>query len=124
MNNLSLKSQLDARQLAIVESELENRKKSMVVGYLLWLFLGEFGAHRFFTGRVVSGVIMLVVGLISWFFALIFLVFLGLGILFLIPIGLWWIIDAFLLHGYIQEENSKKERDILLKVLQRSDAPA
>lgn len=48
---------------------------SVLFGYLLWLF-GFFGAHRFYYGRRISGVI--------WFFTL--------GLLF---IG--WLIDLFLI---------------------------
>lgn len=48
---------------------------SVVVGYLCWIF-GFFGAHRFYYGRKVTGVI--------WFFTL--------GLLF---VG--WIIDLFLI---------------------------
>jgi TM2 domain-containing membrane protein YozV len=34
-------------------------KKSKLVSYLLWLFLGGFGAHRFYNCRVKSGLAML-----------------------------------------------------------------
>ena len=51
--------------------------RSLLVGYLLWIF-GFFGAHRFYFGKRVSGTI--------WFFTL--------G-LFLIG----WLIDLFLIPG-------------------------
>ena len=50
---------------------------SLLLGYLLWIF-GFIGAHRFYYGKQVTGVI--------WFFTL--------GLLF---IG--WIIDLFLIPG-------------------------
>lgn len=34
-------------------------KKSKLVSYLLWLFLGGFGAHRFYNGGIKSGIAML-----------------------------------------------------------------
>ena len=34
-------------------------KKSKLVAYLLWFFLGAFGAHRFYAKRVLSGFIQL-----------------------------------------------------------------
>jgi len=34
-------------------------KKSKLVSYLLWLFLGGFGAHRFYNRRVKSGLALL-----------------------------------------------------------------
>lgn len=54
---------------------------SIVIGYVLWIF-GFMGAHRFYYGRRVSGVI--------WFFTL--------GLLF---IG--WFIDLFLIPGMDRE---------------------
>lgn len=53
----------------------EERTHSTLMGYLLWIF-GFIGAHRFYYGRQISGVI--------WFFTL--------GLLF---VG--WIIDLFLI---------------------------
>lgn len=50
---------------------------SKTVGYLLWIF-GFTGAHRFYYGRQITGVI--------WFFTL--------GLL-----GIGWLIDLFLIPG-------------------------
>ena len=52
-----------------------NQTHSTVIGYVLWIF-GFTGAHRFYFGKPISGII--------WFFT---------GGLFLIG----WIIDAFLI---------------------------
>lgn len=54
-----------------------NNTHSKVIGYLLWIF-GFMGAHRFYYGRQLTGVI--------WFFTL--------GLLF---VG--WIVDLFLIPG-------------------------
>ena len=35
----------------------------MIIAYVLWLFLGGLGVHRFFLGRVKSGLLMLVLTL-------------------------------------------------------------
>ena len=59
----------------------EKHTHSMVMGYVLWIF-GFMGAHRFYYGKRVSGVI--------WFFTL--------GLLF---IG--WFIDLFLIPGMDRE---------------------
>ena len=44
-------------------------KKSKLVAYLMWFFLGAFGAHKFYLGYTTQGVIMLLV----WLFGLILL---------------------------------------------------
>src|SRR5690625_7789652 len=66
MSNIELKQKLDEKQLSIVQSELENQKKSMVVAYLLWFFLGGAGAHRFYIGKTGSAITMLVLFLLGW----------------------------------------------------------
>lgn len=33
------------------------RQKSLLVGYLLWFFAGMTGAHRYYMGRITSGLI-------------------------------------------------------------------
>ena len=55
----------------------EEKTHSLLIGYLLWIF-GFMGAHRFYYGKQITGVI--------WFFTLGF---------FLIG----WIIDLFLIPG-------------------------
>jgi len=41
---------------------MPRRHKSLIVGYLLWFFLGVLGIHRFWTGRWISGLIYLFTG--------------------------------------------------------------
>lgn len=75
-------------------------KKSLIVAYLLWWFLGFFGAHRFYLGRIGSGLLMLLVSAVSW--VLTFVVIGYLGVAF---IGLWWLIDAFLIPSMARRHN-------------------
>lgn len=58
--------------------------KSKGIAYLLWFFLGWAGIHRFYVGKIVSGIIYL----------------LTFGLL-----GFGWFIDAFLLSGYVDSYN-------------------
>lgn len=78
----------------------ESGKKSNLIGYLLWFFLGGFGAHRFYLGRTGSAIAMLVIYIVSWI-----LTFVAIGALGLIVIGIWWIVDAFLIPGMVRENN-------------------
>ena len=59
-------------------------RRSVIVAYLLWFFLGVFGIHRFYLGRPISGVIWLLTG----------------GLL-----GLGWFVDGLLTCFMVEEEN-------------------
>ena len=63
----------------------EDGSHSVFMGYLLWIF-GFIGAHRFYYGRQITGVI--------WFFTL--------GLLF---VG--WIIDLFLIPGMSRDADRR-----------------
>lgn len=76
------------------------RKKDALVAYLLWFFLSTLGVHRIYCNRVASGVVMLVISLVS-----IPLCFVLIGFVTLFAVGVWWIIDAFLIPGWIQQHN-------------------
>lgn len=77
-------------------------KKSAGVAYLLWLFLGFFGAHRFYTGRTGSGAAMLVVTLISYLLTFVLIGYLPLAFIFLV-----WVVDAFQIPGWIRDHNTR-----------------
>lgn|SRR5699024_9970757 len=112
MENLNLKKDMSEKQLSIVNSELENQKKSMLVAYLIWFFLGGLGVHRFYVGKTGSGVAML--GL--WVLGMLTTWILFIGFFFLFVVYVWAIIDAFLLHAFVNTMNQKTERRILNKV--------
>jgi TM2 domain-containing membrane protein YozV len=63
--------------------------KSRLATTLLAWFLGYFGAHRFYVGKTGTAVVMLILGIVGWATIWIF----GLGLLFLIPVHIWAIID-------------------------------
>jgi len=86
----------------------ESGKKSSGISYLLWFFLGGFGAHRFYLGRTGSAIAMLALYIVSW----ILLLAAGVGLLGFIVIGIWWIVDAFLIPGIARENNEALQRRI------------
>ncbi len=102
VDNMELKSQLEARELLLLESEMKQRGKSMLVAYLLWYFLGIFGGHRFYMGRTGSAVAMLV---------------LSITVVGLVVTGIWALVDAFLLYQWVRQKNSDIERDVLANLL-------
>lgn len=79
----------------------EANRKSVGVAYLLWFFLGGFGGHRFYAGKTGTAVAQLLLSLFGWgtIWAM------GLGLLFLIPWGIWVLVDAFLIPGWIRNHN-------------------
>ncbi len=77
-------------------------KKSAVVAYLLWFFLGGLGVHRFYLGRTGSGIAMAVISVLSWI-----TVYIGIGFIGLAVIGIWWLVDAFLIPGITTRANQE-----------------
>lgn len=77
-------------------------KKDLILAYLLWFFLGSFGVHRFYLNRSFSGAMMAILHLISWGTLMIAIGFLGFGLL-----GLWWLIDAILIMGWVERHNEQ-----------------
>ncbi|HEY8572732.1 NINE protein [Phenylobacterium sp.] len=91
----------------------EANKKSMGVTYLLWLFLGGLGAHRFYLGKSASGLGILALSVLGWL-----TLFVGIGAVFLIVMGIWVLVDAFLIPGYIRSHNT-----LLMAKLSSSPSP-
>jgi TM2 domain-containing membrane protein YozV len=98
----------ESNQLAHVvqaEAYASSMRKETSVGYLLWFFLGQFGAHRFYLRKAGSAVTMLLIFLISIPLAFVFVGYLGFFALFV-----WWIVDAFLIPGWIRAHNDLARR--------------
>jgi TM2 domain-containing membrane protein YozV len=77
-------------------------KKSMGVSYLLWLFLGGFGAHQFYNGRTGLGIGQLALLIVGFLTSP-----LGIGFFLLAALGLWVLVDAFLIPGWVRAHNNK-----------------
>ncbi|MFG6359332.1 MAG: TM2 domain-containing protein, partial [Mailhella sp.] len=68
-------------------------QKERLVAFLLCFFLGVFGAHRFYAGRTLSAVSILVLNVIGWFTS-----FLGVGLV-LIGIASFWVFIDFIINN-------------------------
>ena len=77
-------------------------KRSALLAYALWFFLGYFGLHRLYLGRVTSGLVMLGLTVVSGALTAVFIGFVGLGL-----VALWWLIDALLIPGMTTRYNEK-----------------
>jgi len=77
-------------------------KKSAGIAYVLWFFFGVFGAHRFYLQRTGSAVAMLVITLVSLPLTLALVGYIGLAV-----VGIWGIVDAFLIPGLVRTFNNR-----------------
>lgn len=84
---------LTERELLILRQEVESRKKSTVAAWLLWFFLGLWGAHRFYFGRIGIGIAMLLLG---W-----------------LTLGIWPLVDAFFIPGMLRANRKKVQDEVL-----------
>ena len=75
-------------------------KKSVGLAYALWLLLGVLGAHRFYAGKVMTGLMMLA-GTVTSFL----LSFVMIGYLTIIPILIWVLVDVFFVGSWIRAFN-------------------
>ncbi len=80
----------------LLKKQKDPTRKNQLIALLLCLFIGSLGVHRYYMGRVGSGVAMLLLYL-SGFFAFLFTIrYRGLYVLAAIAfVGffVWWIID-------------------------------
>lgn len=67
-------------------------EKSKLFAYLFWFFLGGFGAHRFYLGRIKTGIAQLLLSVSGMFL-----------LVPLIPLLIWLIVDAFLIPRMVAE---------------------
>ena len=60
--------------------------KSKLLAYLFWFFLGWLSFHRFYVGKIGTGILYLVTGQLF---------------------GIGWIIDLFLVGGMVESYNNR-----------------
>lgn len=83
-------AQMLPRSQALIE--YENTRKKGIAAWLLWLFLGGFGGHRFYFGHTGYAVGML---LLNW-----------------ATFGLWGLIDALFINRNLRNINTNKWAEI------------
>lgn len=92
MNEYEIKARLTPFQLEEVEAETERRGKKRKTAYWLYYFLGDLGAHRYYTGNYILAVLMTIT---FGFF------------------GFFTLFDLFFLNGSIDRKNKPIEKEIL-----------
>jgi TM2 domain-containing membrane protein YozV len=76
-------------------------QRNLIVALLLWFFLGYgISAHNYYLGRTGVGITQLVLAIIG------FITFiLGIGILILAALGVWWLIDLIYVFKLTSSSN-------------------
>lgn len=87
---------LKTEEKILIEQRVANEAKSAGVAYLLLIFLGGFGAHRFYLGATGTAVAMLLLFIIGWLTTFFFIGFLLIG-----AWAIWWFVDLFLIPGMV-----------------------
>lgn len=100
-------SDLNRAEIARSQLMYDANRKSVGVAYLLLIFLGGFGAHRFYLGRTGSAVAMLLLNLFGWITVL-----LGVGLILLGFAWLWLFVDLFLVPGIARSHNMRLANDL------------
>ncbi len=77
----------DARAMMLFEAN----KKTAVVAYLLWFFVGLFGGHNFYLRRTGVAVTQLI---------------LSITIIGMLITVFWVLVDAFLIPGWVRNQNN------------------
>lgn len=103
--------QLTTEQQILIEQRVANEAKSTGAAYLLWLFMGTMGVHRLYLGRTGTGATMLVLFVLS-----IALSFVGVGLIGLLVLGIWAIIDAFLIPGMIRDQKNRVRQELMQSI--------
>ena len=67
--------------------------KSKISAALLAFFLGQLGIHRFYTGQIGTGIVILILTIVGYATSWVF----GLGFLFLVAVGIWVLIDFIMI---------------------------
>ncbi|MGX6647553.1 TM2 domain-containing protein [Maricaulaceae bacterium MS644] len=93
---------LDTAERMLIEQRVTNDAKNIVVAYLLLIFLGLFGAHRFYLGRIGTAIVQLI--LTITFFGIIIS-------------GIWVFVDLFLVPGMVNQDKEKLRQRLTMEAL-------
>lgn len=102
-----LESELTTEEQLLIETRVQNETNEPLIAWILWFFLGHFGAHRFYMQKP-NAALMLILEIIG-ILTMIILV----GFIILLIMFIWWIIDAFNLIQWIEEDRINTKKVIL-----------
>lgn len=103
---------VSTEQQILIEQRVTNEAKSVGASYALWFFVGYLGGHRFYLGRKGSAIVMLLLTIFG-----VLLSFVGVGFILLAVVGIWALVDAFLIPGMVAEQKNKVRNDLLQQAM-------
>lgn len=109
---------LSTEQQILIEQRVTNEAKSTGAAYLIWFFLGYLGIHRFYLGRTGSGAAILILSILG----IVTAVF-GVGIVFIAVVGIWLLVDAFLIPGMVAEHKNTVRNSLVASALAQGNVP-
>lgn len=126
--SVQAKQELSEKQLSILNSEMEKHKRSVGLAYVLFIFFGSIGVHKFYIGKILWGIVYFLIGVLGWLTILTSGVAaiaddaeaasgLGtFGIICLVVLGILLLIDLFTIPRQINKKLEKTEADIIKKL--------
>jgi TM2 domain-containing membrane protein YozV len=105
---------LTTQDLMLVEQRVANDSKSVGLAYVLWFFFGFLGGHRFYLGKTGSAVLILCLSLIGLLLSIVFV-----GYFLLIFVGIWVLIDAFLIPGIARRDKEALRAQLIAELAHR-----
>lgn len=106
---------LSTQEQILIEQKVTNEAKSTGTAYILWLALGGFGGHRFYLGRTGSAIALLCLSVVGIITSVI-----GIGLVVMLGVGIWLIVDAILIPGMVAEQKNQVRNDLTMAALANS----
>ncbi|MCM2291286.1 TM2 domain-containing protein [Allorhizobium sp. BGMRC 0089] len=103
---------ISTEQQILIEQRVTNEAKSIGASYLLWFFVGYLGGHRFYLGQKGTAIAMLLLTIVGAVTS-----FIGVGMVLLVIVGIWALVDAFLIPGMVAEHKNKVRNELLQQAL-------
>ena len=127
MDSIEAQKHLTDRELIIFNSELDRKRKSTVIAYVLYFFLGAIGGHKFYMGKPLMGFFYILACLGS-------LVFAGtasatssgaedasttlaVSSLFVLWFSIMILLDLFTIPRQIKKQEERTRNDLLTRLL-------
>ena len=113
MGDVDALRQLDEKQILIFNAEVARTQKSVGVAYLLFLFLGGFGAHAIYMGSPLKAVAYILLTLSA----------IPLAFIPIVPLAIMGLWDLFTIPRQIRLRDEQIRRDLIAKIAATGSTP-